>query len=368
MKLTDISKVNSDVLNTRLEAQTGWKLQLESMDTKKAIVMLESVNSKLNAIRASSQIHSSERDPRYTTMLMTQQILESYLSEAKKGSQKQARDTSDDEDDKRNSLRPGIDHTPKKKMSETKKASNSKPDFLDLDKDGNKTEPMKKAAADKKSAGEGKLGEGYAKKSKNSKYESQHRKVSEAKKNPYAIGMATAEKMTGDTPPLKKSTIKKAHKIADKIKNESKFATESKIVDLYIRKLINEDQVTQAQSVMASKDMVDSIQDMLEDLSKMLNEQLPPLVDNIRSNIGEQQATEFQQSASSSLNTLLQSAQSAREQINNAVLSLTGEGPSPMSMPDELPPNDAMSGEEDEFSTSDAAAGGNLPMGREKRA
>jgi hypothetical protein len=25
----------------------------------------------------------------------------------------------------------------------------SKPDFLDLDKDGNKTEPMKKAAADK---------------------------------------------------------------------------------------------------------------------------------------------------------------------------------------------------------------------------
>lgn len=37
--------------------------------------------------------------------------------------------------------------------------------------------------------------------------------ISDAK-NPYAVGMAQAMKSTGDTPPLKKSTIKKAHKIA----------------------------------------------------------------------------------------------------------------------------------------------------------
>ena len=35
--------------------------------------------------------------------------------------------------------------------------------------------------------------------------------------NPYAIGMAQAMKSTGDKPPLKKSTINKAHKIAKKI-------------------------------------------------------------------------------------------------------------------------------------------------------
>jgi len=46
--------------------------------------------------------------------------------------------------------------------------------------------------------------------------------TNEAAKNPYAIGMAQAMKSTGDEPPLKKSTIKKAHKIADAIKaNES---------------------------------------------------------------------------------------------------------------------------------------------------
>ncbi|WAX22858.1 hypothetical protein [Synechococcus phage S-M1] len=41
-------------------------------------------------------------------------------------------------------------------------------------------------------------------------------------RNPYAIGMAKAQELTGDTPPLKKSTIKKAHKIADAIKKEEK--------------------------------------------------------------------------------------------------------------------------------------------------
>jgi len=38
----------------------------------------------------------------------------------------------------------------KKDVKTTKKPKGSKPDFLDLDKDGNKKEPMKKAAADKK--------------------------------------------------------------------------------------------------------------------------------------------------------------------------------------------------------------------------
>jgi len=42
--------------------------------------------------------------------------------------------------------------------------------------------------------------------------------IREADKNPYAIGMASAMKSTGDKPPLKKSTINKAHAIARAIK------------------------------------------------------------------------------------------------------------------------------------------------------
>lgn len=54
------------------------------------------------------------------------------------------------------------------------------------------------------------------------------KKVEEEARNPYAIGMDAAMKFTGDTPPLEKSTIKKAHKIADKVKaneeNEMKMS------------------------------------------------------------------------------------------------------------------------------------------------
>lgn len=42
-------------------------------------------------------------------------------------------------------------------------------------------------------------------------------KEAQKAKNPYAIGMAQAIKQTGDTPPLKKSTITLAHKMARKI-------------------------------------------------------------------------------------------------------------------------------------------------------
>ncbi len=45
--------------------------------------------------------------------------------------------------------------------------------------------------------------------------------LDEKVKNPYAIGMAAAMKSTGDTPPLKKSTINKSHEIARSIKKEA---------------------------------------------------------------------------------------------------------------------------------------------------
>jgi hypothetical protein len=45
--------------------------------------------------------------------------------------------------------------------------------------------------------------------------------------NPYAVGMAAAMKSTGDKPPLKKSTITKAHDIAKSIEKDQKNETHS---------------------------------------------------------------------------------------------------------------------------------------------
>jgi hypothetical protein len=57
--------------------------------------------------------------------------------------------------------------------------------------------------------------------------------------NPYAVGMASAMKSTGDKPPLSKKTIKKAHKIAKAVaKNESEELDEisDKTKDSYVKK------------------------------------------------------------------------------------------------------------------------------------
>lgn len=61
--------------------------------------------------------------------------------------------------------------------------------------------------------------------------------VMEKAKNAYAVGMAAAEKATGDKPPLKKSTIKKAHEIAKKVEKnegvEEGFEADAKVGDTF---------------------------------------------------------------------------------------------------------------------------------------
>jgi hypothetical protein len=60
----------------------------------------------------------------------------------------------------------------------------------------------------------------------------------EAVKNPYAVGMAAAEKSTGDKPPLKKSTITKAHDIAKKIEKNEELTAGQKKLPMALQKAI----------------------------------------------------------------------------------------------------------------------------------
>jgi hypothetical protein len=183
--------------------------------------------------------------------------------------------------------------------------------------------------------------------------------IAEAVDSPYAVGMAQAMKSTGDKPPLKKSTIKKAHKIARAVAKEGVF----------------EDEVGEAESLMAAQDMVDRIQGMLEDVGEMLNEDLPPLTDSLRRSSSADAAANFNTTASGALNSLMDAVRSAREDMANAVGALSGQEPTPMGADDTLDvdieePASADSDEEfdlDDFEASDAAQGGDEPLGRAKR-
>lgn len=138
--------------------------------------------------------------------------------------------------------------------------------------------------------------------------------------------------------------------------------------------LLVESEQGQAEVILAAKDMVDSMQDMVEKVSKMQVEQMPALTDSIRDQIGSAQAEQFKNTAGQLLATLVQQLGQAREQLDGAARALSGEEPA-MGMGAEMPAApEAMPGEEmpaeapaDEFGATDAAAGGTEMLGRERR-
>jgi hypothetical protein len=138
-----------------------------------------------------------------------------------------------------------------------------------------------------------------------------------------------------------------------------------------------ESEMGRSEAVLAARDIVDSIQDMVEKISKVQNEQVPALIDTIRDQIGAEQADAFKNSVTPVLAELWQSLSTARESSDTAVRALAGEQvEQPMDMGadlgDTLPPLDDQSDldvEEpaDGFDATDAAVGGQAELGRGRR-
>ena len=145
-----------------------------------------------------------------------------------------------------------------------------------------------------------------------------------------------------------------------------------------------ESELGRSEAVLAAKDIVDSVQDMLEKISKVQNEQIPALIDTIRDQIGSEQAEAFKTSMSPTLSDLYTALSTARETADTSVRVLSGEqtAATDMSMGadaglgDNLPPMDGDSDfdsdlgaapEADGFDATDAAVGGEEELGRERR-
>ena len=129
---------------------------------------------------------------------------------------------------------------------------------------------------------------------------------------------------------------------------------------------------------------------MLEKVSKVQNEQVPALVDTIRDQIGSEQAEAFKGAIAPILGNLYQSLQSGREQADTSVRQLAGEeapagdmsmggddlGGAGLGAPapegDDLgdlgaAPESDLDADTDGFDATDAAAGGEEELGRERR-
>ena len=199
-------------------------------------------------------------------------------------------------------------------ISEREDIEEAKPDFLDLDGDGDKKEPMKKAAKDKKSKGI-------------------------------------------------KAMIDAGNKKADAEAKES---------------VVREGAEDNAEIIMAAKDMVDRVTNWMEDTAEMQTESMLELADAIRDEMGVDQSTQFVQGVKPALEGLYSAMEQARESLSNGVGLLTGEGaPAPAMGAEEMPADDMgmeptvdMDAAEPMPAEGDvdlAAAGGEEPAGRETR-
>ena len=239
-------------------------------------------------------------------------------------------------------------------------------------------------------------------------------KLQEMSRRPSATKLnRVVESRFGYSIDFNKLTFKKAYKIAsglsesiDRIRREhgagavEKNATymEMLMVRESIHRWMNENhqqfitesEMAKSEAILAAKAIVDSVQDMLEKVSKLQSEQMPALLDSIRDQIGAEKAEAFKASMTPMITELGAQLAAARETADTAARGLAGEAVAqPMDMgmgPDEMagmaagevsggmppgdleggmPPSDMDGG--DEFAAADAAAGGPEELGRERR-
>ena len=93
------------------------------------------------------------------------------------------------------------------------------------------------------------------------------------------------------------------------------------------RRLREASEIQQAQVVLAAQDMVDQVQKMSEQVSAMQFKDLPALVDQIKNEVGVDQAMQFNTDTTGALAGLLQNLQGAKTQLESALGVVTGQAP-----------------------------------------
>lgn len=425
MRLGDMNNLKAQALNEDMQKRVGWNFgNLERLSVNQASAMLENVDTKLSAIKKTKKIHESEKDTVYNGLVMAKQVLESYIAEkAVSKSQQQAAGAAlaaKRGDAAKSKLKGASKAMAKMSTKELEKIAGTKHKGLP-EKVDEAEYSAKKAAAGKDIGKPGKqfakiakkAGEKYGSEEKGKKVagavlkklrakesinESVEARLDEAYSRAEQMVDRAFHSMLNTIEPLMAKTKSNAvlANIVESIGGDSAWLKDANnalavaydaLEDAHRGALghldmdesqsqgMFEDEVGQAETIMAAQDMVDSIQGMLEDVGQMINEKLPPLTDSIRRSNGADAAAAFNQQTNSALNALMDAVRAARESMASAVGTLSGEAPTAMTSVDtgvvDQPEVDMDLGadeELDDFAASDAATGGNEPLGRSKRA
>ena len=291
MKINELKIVSAKDLNESLAKTFGTKLRLEDFTNEQLEDARNKLRTQLSQVETNESFDTVHKSDAYQKGRMFLDVINQEIAER------------------------------------TKIAEKAKPDFLDIDKDGDKKEPMKKAADEK----------GDDKKDDSKGLSAKQKKL------PAGLQKAIAKK------------------------NED---------------VVKEGAEESATLVMAAKDMVDRVTGWMEDTAEMQTESMLELGDKIRDELGSEKSEEFINTVKPALENLYTVFETTREALSGGVAIVTGEGaPEPIGADPEAPAEDpeaemeptvdADAGAEepvaDEFGASEPATGGEEVADREKR-
>jgi CRISPR/Cas system CSM-associated protein Csm2 small subunit len=134
-----------------------------------------------------------------------------------------------------------------------------------------------------------------------------------------------------------------------------------------------EDELASAEVLLASQELVDKLQKMVEDVAEMQVQELMPIVDAMKSEVGFDVAEAYNTAADAALGGLLDQMKAAKDQLEDATLAAQGKAPNrpaptPMAAEPETGDMDMdILGDpgEDDFGGVDSAADDESGVGRE---
>jgi len=284
MKLFDLNVPQTKQSKKVLESYFGNSIDFSALKPKAASNMLTKVRGLIYEHRANKSIVQSEQDTTYMKLIVMERGLSARLREADVKLEPQTGAT------KITANGQSIGTADMATATQFKSDVESGKINLDDMDEGKEDYSAKKARAGKDI---GKKGKNFSKISKD------------------------AAKRYGS----KKAGDRVAGAILNKLRNEG--MTLRRKDGTYL----TENEVQQAQVVLAAQDMVDRMQKMLEDVTSMQFKDLPALSNSIQTTIGTQQAQAFNNAAGQSLAVLVDAIQASKVEMETAQGTLTGVEP-----------------------------------------
>ena len=226
-----------------------------------------------------------------------------------------------------------------------------KPDFLDINNNGDKKESMKKAAKDKKK--EKAVEENYVNKTFRTR-------ASQLSIPTSWINAALERVELGES---------------DRTELKAELTTRYDLSESQASYVLLEGEEEKAENIMASKDMVEQITGWLEDTAALKAEQLLELVDSIRETQGSDVAQQYQDSVKAALESLYTALETSRQGLSKGLAIISGGevdtmGASPAPADGAMPNAGGMAAPEMGAGEESGAGMGGAPegtVGREKR-